>query len=109
MNSPRLTRSAVALAGLLAAGSALATSEPQRWQLNLIPGVTATSHNAYHAHMIMLWICVVIGIAVFGAMGYAMFKFRKSKGAVPDTGFTHSTVLEAIWTILPITGLPWTS
>ena len=45
--------------------------------------------------MIMLWICMVIGVVVFGAMGYAMFKFRKSKGAVADTNFTHSTVLEA--------------
>ena len=96
----RLAAAALALAS--AAASAHQGTEPVRWQLNLIPGVTATSHNAYHAHMIMLWICVVIGIAVFGAMGYAMFKFRKSKGAVPDTGFTHSTVLEAIWTILPI-------
>jgi hypothetical protein len=48
--------------------------------------------------MIMLWICIVIGVVVFGAMAYAMFKFRKSKGAVADTNFTHSTVLEAIWT-----------
>ena len=54
-------------------------------------GVTATAQTAYDAHMITLWICVVIGVIVFGAMAVAMFKFRKSKGAVPDTGFTHST------------------
>jgi cytochrome c oxidase subunit 2 len=96
----RLAAAAFALAS--AAASAHQGTEPVRWQLNLIPGVTATSQNAYSAHMMMLWICVAIGIGVFGAMGYAMFKFRKSKGAVPDTGFTHSTVLEAIWTILPI-------
>jgi cytochrome c oxidase subunit 2 len=52
--------------------------------------------------MIMLWICVVIGVVVFGAMAFAMFKFRKSKGAVADKDFTHSTVLEAIWTVIPI-------
>jgi cytochrome c oxidase subunit 2 len=50
----------------------------------------------------MLWICVAIGLVVFGAMGYAMFKFRKSKGAVPDTSFTHSTKLEIIWTVVPV-------
>ena len=88
---------------VLASSSAWANAtDPVRWQLNLIPGVTQTSQNAYHAHMIMLWICIVIGIVVFGAMGYAMFKFRHSKGAVPDTNFTHSTVLEAIWTVIPI-------
>jgi cytochrome c oxidase subunit 2 len=102
MNSPRSTRTALALAGLLASGAALANGEPTRWQLNLHEGVTQTSANAYSGHMLMLWICVVIGVIVFGAMGYAMFKFRKSKGAVPDKDFTHSTVLEAIWTTVPI-------
>ena len=103
-NASRLVRPAAALLACVASTAAWAHqgTEPVRWQLNMIPGVTATSHNAYHAHMIMLWICVVIGIVVFGAMAYAMVKFRKSKGAVPDTNFTHSTVLEAIWTVIPI-------
>ena len=78
------------------------SADPKPWQLNMGRGVTPTAHAAYDAHMIMLWVCVVIGILVFGAMAYAMFKFRKSKGAVPDTGFTHSTKLEAIWTAIPI-------
>ena len=102
MNPPRSTRLALAFAGLLASGSALATGEPTRWQLNLHEGVTQTSANAYNAHMIMLWICVVIGVIVFGAMAVAMVKFRKSRGAIADKDFTHSTVLEAIWTTVPI-------
>lgn len=79
-----------------------ANAAPQRWQLNMNPGVTAQSVNAYSAHMLALWVCVVIGILVFGAMAVAMFKFRKSKGAVPDRDFTHSTKLEAVWTVVPI-------
>lgn len=104
MKAPWLARSFGSLLAV-ASSAAWASShgtEPVRWQLNLIPGVTATSQNAYDAHMIMLWICVVIGLVVFGAMGYAMFKFRHSKGAVPDTQFTHSTLLEALWTVIPI-------
>ncbi|HQW58707.1 cytochrome c oxidase subunit II [Thermomonas sp.] len=77
-------------------------ADPHRWQLNMAPGVTPTSQAAYDAHMIVLWICVVIGILVFGAMAYAMFRFRKSKGAVPDKEFTHSTRLEIIWTAVPV-------
>ena len=77
-------------------------ADPHRWQLNMAPGVTPTSHAAYDAHMIVLWICVVIGVLVFGAMAVAIFKFRKSKGAVPDTSFVHSTKLEAVWTTIPI-------
>ncbi len=84
-------------------------ANPERWQLNMTPGVTASSQDVYQLHMLILWICVVIGILVFGAMFYAMFKFRKSRGAVPAT-FTHSTVAEVIWTVIPILillGMSW--
>src|SRR3982751_312452 len=102
--APRLMRPAAALLAFAARTAAWAHqgTEPVRWQLNMIPGVTSTSNNAYHAHMIMLWICIVIGIVVFGAMAFAMVKFRKSTGAVADKDFTHSTVLEAVWTVIPI-------
>jgi len=88
----------VAQAQSVAAGPA----DPHRWQLNMGRGVTPSAHAAYDAHMITLWVCVIIGVIVFGAMAIAMFKFRKSKGAVPDTEFTHSTKLEVLWTALPI-------
>nr|WP_227978003.1 cytochrome c oxidase subunit II [Arenimonas daejeonensis] len=97
-----VAKAAVGLVAATASLGAWADSEPVRWQLNMPEGVTQTAHNAYDMHMLMLWICVVIGIVVFGAMGYAMFKFRKSKGAKPDVDFTHSTKLEIIWTVLPI-------
>ncbi|KAB8190754.1 cytochrome c oxidase subunit II [Lysobacter maris] len=77
-------------------------ADPKPWQLNMGRGVTHLSHNAYEAHMLALWICVGIGILVFGAMAVAMVKFRHSKGAKPDTSFTHSTKLEVIWTVVPV-------
>ena len=91
-------------AGALLAAPALAwaqSADPHRWQLNMGRGVTASSQNAYEAHMIVLIVCVVIGVIVFGAMGYAMFKFRRSKGAVAAQ-FSHNTTAEVIWTIVPI-------
>ncbi|MBP3983737.1 cytochrome c oxidase subunit II [Pseudoxanthomonas helianthi] len=77
------------------------SADPKEWQLNMGRGVTASANHAYDAHMVALWVCVVIGIIVFGAMGYAMFKFRKSKGAVAAQ-FSHNTVAEVIWTVVPI-------
>jgi cytochrome c oxidase subunit 2 len=75
--------------------------EPVRWQLNMTPGITHTSQMAYDAHMFALWVCVAIGVIVFGAMAVAMFRFRKSKGAVAAQ-FSHNTTAEVIWTIVPI-------
>ena len=76
-------------------------AEPVRWQLNMTQGVTQTAQLAYDAHMFALWVCVVIGVLVFGAMAVAMFTFRKSKGAVAAQ-FSHNTTAEVIWTIVPI-------
>ena len=97
-----LAGAAMALPLVAQAQDGAGPADPQRWQLNMHPGVTPTSQAAYDAHMITMWVCVIIGLIVFGAMAYAMFKFRKSKGAVADTSFTHSTKLEAVWTAIPV-------
>jgi cytochrome c oxidase subunit 2 len=67
------------------------------WGLNLPRGVTPFSKEIYDLHMLILGICVIIGVIVFGAMFYAMFAFRKSKGVVA----AHSTKAELIWTVIP--------
>jgi cytochrome c oxidase subunit 2 len=91
----------IVLAGLSAAYAGAAHALAQPWQLNMTPGVTETSRTVYGIHMIGLWVCVAIGALVFGAMIVAMFKFRKSKGAVPAV-WSHNTVAEIIWTVVPI-------
>ncbi|WP_313252574.1 cytochrome c oxidase subunit II [Stenotrophomonas sp.] len=77
------------------------SADPKEWQLNMGKGVTHTARMAWEAHMVALWVCVVIGVLVFGALFYAVFKFRKSKGAVAAQ-FSHNTKAEIIWTVIPI-------
>jgi cytochrome c oxidase subunit 2 len=89
------------LAFAQAAAKDIEPDEPVRWQLNMTQGVTKTAQLAYDAHMFALWVCVVIGVLVFGAMAVAMFRFRKSKGAVAAQ-FSHNTTAEIIWTVVPI-------
>ena len=71
------------------------------YELNMTQGVTPISHQIYDLHMIVLWICVIIGIGVFGAMAYSIMKHRKSKGAVAAE-FHESTTVEIIWTLVPL-------
>lgn len=80
---------------LLGAASAMA-----EWGLNLPRGVTPISQEAYDLHMLILWICVAIGVVVFGAMFISMISHRKSKGAVAAQ-FHESTAVEIVWTIIP--------
>lgn len=68
--------------------------------LNLTKGVTDTSLQIYDLHMLILWICVAIGVLVFGAMIYSMIYHRKSKGAVAAQ-FHESVAAELAWTIIP--------
>lgn len=87
----------LALAGLgMGAGPVSA-----EYALNMRTGATSTSHAVYDIHMTIFWICVAIGVIVFGAMIYSIIKHRKSKGAVAAQ-FHESTTMEIVWTIIPI-------
>ena len=81
---------------MLASSSLLAA-----YQLNMEPGVTSVSQGAYGIHQLVMWICVGIGIVVFGAMAISFIFHRKSKGAVAAK-FDDHLVIEIIWTIIPM-------
>ena len=68
--------------------------------LNLPAGVTPDSHDIHDLHMTILWICVAIGVLVYGILIYSLIHHRKSKGVVPAT-FHENTKLEIVWTIIP--------
>jgi len=70
-------------------------------ELNMRPGVTETSIEAYELHMLVVWVMVAISVVVFGVMFYSFIFHRKSKNPVPAT-FSHSTQMEIIWTTIPI-------
>ncbi len=88
---------------VVAAGVTL-TFAPYLWagyeQLNMPRGVTPISHTAYDVHMLMLYMCIVIGVVVFGVMFWSLLKHRKSKGH-EAAQFHHSTTAEIVWTVIP--------
>jgi len=68
--------------------------------LNLPAGVTPSSHDIHDLHMTILWICVGIGVVVYGILVYSLIHHRKSKGVTPAT-WHENTKLEIVWTIIP--------
>jgi cytochrome c oxidase subunit II len=91
------------LALVAAAGTAPALAEDSGWaQLNLPRGVTDISRKIYDLHMVIFWICVAIGVLVFGVMIWSLITYRKSKGAVADVTMVHNTKVEIVWTIIPV-------
>lgn len=92
-----------ALASLLAGGAWAvgdAPGGPKVNQLNLPVGVTKIASDIYDLHTLMLLICLVIFLLVFGVMFYAILKHRKSLGHKAETWHENTTV-EIIWTIIP--------
>ena len=77
----------------------LGTAEAE-YALNLVHGVTQLSNDVYDLHMLILWICVFIGVGVFGTMFYSIYYHRKSRGHVAAQ-FHESAKVEILWTIIP--------
>ncbi|MGJ0535107.1 MAG: cytochrome c oxidase subunit II [Methylocystis sp.] len=80
--------------------SLFATSAYAEFNLNLQPPVTPLATEIYDLHTLILLVCLVIFIVVFGAMFYALYKHRKSVGH-QAAQFHHNTRLEIVWTIIP--------
>ena len=98
LSARRRRRWAALGAGLLSwPGAAFA-----EYGLNMTRGVTPISREVYELHMLIFWICVVIGVVVFGVMFWSIFHHRKSRGAVAAVHMTHSTRAEIVWTAIPI-------
>jgi cytochrome c oxidase subunit 2 len=89
-------RAAVAAIALAAAGSAGAIQS----KYNLAPPVTQIARDIHWLHWMMLAICGVIFVVVFGVMFYSIWAHRKSRGAQP-ADFHESTKVEIVWTVIP--------
>ncbi len=94
-NSKWVGAAAAASSGWLWSGVALAD------ELNMTRGVTDTSRAVYDLHMLIFWVCVVIGVVVFGAIFWSLIHHRKAAGHEPAQ-FHESTKLEIAWTLVPV-------
>ena len=94
----------LAAATSLTATAALAVNDlpggPAVRQLDFTPAVTKIAENQAWLHYVMLVICSVICVAVFGVMFYSIIKHRKSRGHKP-ANFHESVAVEIAWTIVP--------
>lgn len=95
------------LAGAMFSGSAAWAWEradspggPAVNQLNLTTPVTSIAADIVWLHWMMLAICMVIFVAVFGVMFYSIWAHRKSRGFKPAT-FHESIGVEVAWTVVP--------
>lgn len=85
---------------LVALGALVVSPAHAEWTLNMTSGATDMAGELFNLHMLIFWVCVVIGIGVFGVMLYSVIVHRKSRG-FEASHFHESTVVEIIWTTIP--------
>jgi cytochrome c oxidase subunit II len=97
-----MIRKALVSLAAMAALTSTAHAESGWHLLNMTQGVTEISRRIYSLHMLIFYVCVAIGLVVFGVMIWSLVKFRKSQGAVADTSMVHNTKVEIVWTAVPV-------
>lgn len=70
------------------------------YQVNFQEPATKLAQTVSDLHMMMMYICGVIFVGVFGVMFYSIVKHRKSSGRVAAT-FHENTTVEILWTVIP--------
>ncbi len=92
------SKSVIALAGVCAL--ALYSSMAIGSKYNLPEPQSVIAQDIYDQHIVLMWICLIIFVGVFGVMFYSVLKHRKSQG-YKAANFHHSTTVEVIWTVIP--------
>ncbi len=70
------------------------------WELDMPVGVSTLADEIRGLHHMILIICAVICVGVFGFSFYTLATCRRSRGA-KAAQFSHSTTAEIIWTVIP--------
>jgi cytochrome c oxidase subunit 2 len=94
MRGTKVIQALAALAGLGICGSAHALE----WYFRE-PG-SKLAADVDWLHQLVMWLIIAIFVAVFGAMFYACYAHRKSKGHKPEQ-FHENTAVELVWTVVP--------
>jgi len=87
----------------ISAGAALMLISSLVWaqaKYNLQEPATEIARQMYDLHTIILVICLVIFVGVFGMMFYSVIKHRKSVGH-KAAHFHENTSVEIMWTVVP--------
>ena len=93
----------LAPAGVLYSGlaSAAAHAAPRLWEATLQPAATPVMVSITAFHNLLLTIITLIVAFVLALLLYVIWRFNEKRNPVP-TRTTHNTLIEVVWTVVPI-------
>jgi cytochrome c oxidase subunit II len=88
---------------LVSGGAALAETlgQPVPWQMGMQTPVTPVGDEIYSFNTFLFWITTAIAVFVLALLGIIIVRFNARANPVPSRT-THNTVLEVMWTIVPV-------
>jgi len=89
----------VSAAMVLLAG--VAEAAPQPWQTGFQPAVSPVMERIESFHTGVLYIITLICLLVFALLVWIIIRYNQRRNPVPGAA-THNTLLEVIWTIVPV-------
>jgi cytochrome c oxidase subunit 2 len=92
-----------AVSWVLAVGSSAAQST--NWQLNFQTPASPSAVAIAEFHDLLLWITTLITVFVLGLLLWVMYRYSEKRNPTPGKT-THNTVLEIVWTAVPVIILP---
>lgn len=98
-----LTRSVLASAGLagLISLAAPAWAAPVPEGINFQPAATVAAEHVHDFHLVLLYIITPITLFVLGLLLWVMVRYNAKANPVPKK-FSHNTLVEILWTGLPV-------
>ena len=88
------------LAGLLAA-SPTSAAQPEPWQIYLQPAASPIMEMIHRFSDGMIVVVTLITLLVLGLLIYVMVRFNARANPTPSRT-SHNTLVEVVWTVLPI-------
>lgn len=95
-----LTAFAVFSTTILMAVAAVAQA-PEDWQINFQDAHSPTMERILDLNDILFWICIAICVFVMGLMVIIFIRFNRKRNPTPQK-FTHNSLIEVIWTVVPV-------
>ena len=76
-------------------------SEPKPWQMDLQEPAGIIATKATDLHNFLLVVITLISVFVLGLLVYVCIKFREKPNVKPSKT-SHNTLIEVIWTVVPV-------
>ncbi|MDO9411108.1 MAG: cytochrome c oxidase subunit II [Pseudolabrys sp.] len=85
----------------LAQGAAPATGQPHPWQMGLQAAASPVMSDIIWFHDFLLYLITAITLFVLALLVIVMVKFNAKSNPIPSRT-THNTLIEVVWTIVPV-------